>query len=163
MNIPNVKIVLVCHNIDIVTAILADDMKQNFHIIFVGNNPISDELYTNNRITIARNLPNNIESEKELLTFTAWYAIVKNNLFIEYDYICILEYDVQINNNFEQELIKKCESNIYDVISFIYFSNYFIFDIKEKVIKYFLENNNIEFKNFNTWAATTNHCLKRKN
>ena len=87
MNIPNVKIVLVCHNIDIVTAILADDMKQNFHIIFVGNNPISDELYTNNRITIARNLPNNIESEKELLTFTAWYAIVKNNLFIEYDEI----------------------------------------------------------------------------
>jgi hypothetical protein len=161
MSLPNVKLVFVCHNLDIVNSILADDMKDNFHIMFVGNNNIKDEWDTNDRITIVRNLPDNIEKEKELLTFTAWYAIVKNNLFINYEYICILEYDVQINQNFETELISKCETNIYDVISFIFCSNYFMSDIKEKVIKFFLENNNIEFKKFNHWAATTNHCLKR--
>ena len=161
MSTPNVKLVLVCHNIDIVNSILADDIKKNFHIMFVGNNPIKDEWYRNDRITIVRNLQNNIEKEKELLTFTAWYAIIKNYLFIEYDYVCILEYDVQIDQKFEKELIEKCETNVYDIISFIFFSNYFMFDVKEKVIKFFLENNNIEFKKFNNWAATTNHCLKR--
>ena len=161
MNKNNVIIVQVCYNLDIINSILNDNSKENFHIIYSGNNNISDDLYLNKRITIARDLPNNIENENQLLTFTAWYLIVKNNLFSEFDYICLLEDDVEIDKSFEKELVKKCESNIYDIISFIYFSNYFMLDINEAVIKNFLETNNIVFNKFNNWAATTNHCLKR--
>ena len=89
--------IFICHNIEIVNNILNDPKKDNFHILFVGELEISEELSNNKRITIAKNLPNNIENEKDLLTFTAWYAIVKNNLFSEYKYICILEYDVLLH------------------------------------------------------------------
>ena len=159
----NVIIILICHSVDIINSILADDKKNNFHIFFVGDKNITDELSNNPRITIARNLPINIEHEKELLTFTAWYAIVKNNLYTEYNYTCILEYDVSFEENFESELIKICEMNMYDCISFLLFQEYFMLDIKESVMRYFLEKKGMIFKNFDDlhWFVTTNHCLKR--
>jgi len=159
----NVIIILICHSIDIINSILEDSKKNNFHIFFVGDKNITDELSNNLRVTVARNLPINIEHEKELLTFTAWYAIIKNNLYTEYNYICILEYDVSLEENFESELIRICETNIYDCISFIFTQGFFILDIKESIMYYFLEKKNMSFKNFDEsyWFATTNHCIKR--
>ena len=157
----NVIIVLVCHNMNIVSSILSDSKKDKYHILFVGDKPISDELQYNPNVTVARNLPNNIEIEKYLLTFTAWYAIVKNNLFLEYDYVCVLEYDVHLEDNFESELIRLCENKVYDTISFILVSFAFNCDIKENVMSFFLNKKGISYKNLGTWFATTNHCLKR--
>ena len=156
-----VIVVLVCHNMDIVNSILADNTKQNYHILFVGDKPISNEIHANPRITIAKNLQNNIENEKELLTFTAWFAIIKNNLFMEYEYICILEYDVHLEHNFESELIKKCQMKTYDIISFLFYPMFFALDVKENVMNFFLNKKGLTFKNLDSWFATTNHCLKR--
>lgn len=155
----NVIIVLICHNMDIVNDILKDDKKQNFHIMFVGNQEIT---INDPRITIVRNLPNNIEYEKDLLTFTAWYAIVKNNLFLEYDYICILEYDITIEDNFENNLIQCCQTNTYDIISFIHANDNFMIDIKENIATFFLKQKGLVFKKQDSWFSTTNQCLKRK-
>ena len=121
-----------------------DSSKNNFHILFVGSGEVSNN---NHRITVVKNLPNNIENEKELLTFTAWYAIVKNNLFSQYEYICILEYDVKLEPSFEQELIDKCEMKVYDVISFIQTKYSFMIDIKENIMNFFLNKKGITFKN----------------
>lgn len=154
----NVIIALVCHNMDIVNSILSDNTKQNFHILFVGNGEITIE---HPRIIVVRNLPNNIEKEKDLLTFTAWYAIIKNDLFLNYEYICILEYDVQLKPNFESELISKCNMKKYDVISFIQMDSYFWWDVKENIMNYFLNKKEMQLNVPDTWFPTTNHCLKR--
>ena len=157
----NVKIILVCHNKEIVKEILSDQMKNNFHIMFVGNNSV-DEIEENNRIIIVRNLNKNIENHRELLTFTAWYAISKNDLFKEYEYICVLEYDVIIKNTFETELISQCKNDTYDIISFIHVTNFFSFDINESVLKLFMKKKKITYQHYENWYATSNHCLKRE-
>lgn len=159
----NIKIIIVCHNIDIVNSILSDQMKNNFHIMFVGDQPINNEILENKRITIVRDLHNNIEQHKEFLTFTAWYAIIKNDLFIEYEYICILEYDVIIKNTFETELTSYCENKNYDIISFIHVTNYFNFDVNETILNIFLKKKQITYQYYENWFATSNHCLKRNN
>ena len=163
MNQTDVIVVLVCHNTDIINSILSDEKKNNFHILFVGDKPISDELSNHPRIIISRNLQNNIEKEKDLLTFTAWYAIVKNNLYMEYNYICILEYDVHLEDNFESELIKNCKLNTFDLISFIFVHYAFFVDVKINIMDYFLNKQNLYLKDYNSlgWFATTNHCLRR--
>jgi hypothetical protein len=89
---------MVCHNKDIALSILNDPNKKKYIILFVGKEEITIK---NKRLIILRNLEFNIEKEKDLLTFTAWYAIIKNNLFTKYDYICILEYDVILDNSFQ--------------------------------------------------------------
>jgi hypothetical protein len=161
MDQTSVIIILVCHDTEIINSILSCNKNDNFHILFVGDKPISDELSNNPRITVVRNLPDNIEKEKDLLTFTAWYAIIKNNLFIEYNYLCILEYDVILESNFETELIQICQQNKYDIISFIPDTEHFMVDIKPDIMTFFLNKKKILFKKLDFWFATTNHCLKR--
>jgi hypothetical protein len=156
-----VKIIFVCHNKEIVYSILNDPNKNNANIIFVGKNEVDDYISNNKRVIIARNLPNNIEEEKSLLTFTAWYAIIKNNLFTNYNYLCILEYDVILDNIFYKNLEEKCKLNEYDVISFIPINYGFNWDIKEYILKYFLLQKNITLKIPDTWYATSNQCVKR--
>jgi hypothetical protein len=164
MDKKNVITVLVCHNTIIVNNILSNYEKINCHILFVGDESISDELSNNNRITVVRNLPNNIENEKDLLTFTAWYAIVKNDLFVDYNYICILEYDVHLEKNYELELNENCENNLLDCISFIHVNHSFDVDINKDVFANFMNKKELPFKILNEkgWYSTTNHCLKRK-
>jgi len=161
MDNTNVLVILVCHNMEIINSIFSNSINNNFHILFVGNNDISDEFANHPRITIARNLENNIENDKDLLTFTAWYAIVKNNLFTEYTYLCILEYDVKLEPHFETQLVKTCNLNNYDIISFLKIHNCFKLDIKENIIKYFLAKKGLPINFPNLWFPTTNHCLKR--
>ena len=156
----NVAIIWVCHNMDIVYSILNNSIKNNHYIMFVGNQHISDELVSNPRIIVARNLPDNIEHEQDLLTFTAWYAIIKNFLFLNYEYITILEYDAHIENNFEQELIQKCQMRTHDVISFVYFEGAFNIDTNLNIMQFFLKKKGASYKNIDKWFATTNHCIK---
>ena len=161
MDNTNVLVILVCHNMEIINSVFSNSINNNFHILFVGNNDISDKFANHPRITIARNLKNNIENDKDLLTFTAWYAIVKNNLFTEYTYLCILEYDIKIEERFETQLVETCNLNTYDIISFLKISGSFNLDIKENVTKYFLSKKGLPIDFPNSWFPTTNHCLKR--
>jgi hypothetical protein len=133
------KKIFVCHNSEIIMNILNDPTKLEFDIIFVGNQPISNNLLTNYRVIIARNLKYNIEEQSDLLTFTAWYAIIKNNLFTEYEYLCILEYDIVMLPEFQDSLYERCLINDNDIISFLPTRDFFFWDIKTHVLKFFLK------------------------
>ena len=159
----NVVIIYICHTSEIVNEVLKDEAKKGSYIIFVGNNSIDNELLSNDRIIIARNLKHNIEDEKYLLAFTAWYLIVYNNLFTEYEYICILEYDVTVESEFHNNLHSVCVDNIYDIITFFPLTYYLVHsNITTTVLQYFLMKKNIEFKILDTWYATSNQCMKRQ-
>jgi hypothetical protein len=137
---------------------LNDPNKTKYIILFVGNEEINIK---NKRLIILRNLPYNIENEKDLLTFTAWYAIIKNNLFSKYEYICILEYDVILDSSFQINVIDSCIKKESDIISFIPINHGFFWDIKEYILKFYISQKNLEYTIPKTWYATTNHCIKR--
>lgn len=155
-------IVFVCHDNSSIEYVLHNNTF-NYFIMFVGNKEINEQYAQNPNIITVRNLPHNIEKEWNLLTFTAWYAIIKNNMFIEYEYICVLEYDV-ILNNFENHLYPLCKAPT-DVISFSKANRRaFLFDIKYPVCINYLINNGLTKKHFDdvyTWGGSTNHCMKR--
>ena len=112
-------VVFVCHDNHSIEHVL----PYGFHILVVGNRDISEEYMS--KVIMARNLPYHIEDEPKLLSFTAWYAISKNNLFPEYDHICILEWDVVL----EKEFLTQLHLNTEDAISFIEISDFFLVDI----------------------------------
>lgn len=154
-------IVFVCHDNESILNVLS----YGYPILFVGNKPIAEEYASNKNIYILRDLEYNIESEAKLLTFTAWYGIIKNNLFINYKYICILEYDVSFDNNFINNLNNLCSVNKNDVISFINGDRESLYySINKLVLQYFLNINNIKININNPikWAPTTNHCIRRE-
>jgi hypothetical protein len=150
------------NNIESLNSIL----HQNTYIIYVGNNEIKPEWRENPKIIIARELPNNIEQEVKLLTFTAWYLIIKNNLFESYEHICLMEYDLLLNETFKDDLSQICLENNPDVISFHKPYNYYFFqyDVSINVMSYFLQMKNINNSIINDmiWYASTNHCIRRK-
>jgi hypothetical protein len=155
----SVKIIYICHNEKLINEL--QSKYDNPTIIFVGNSEVKIE---NPNIIIARNLINNIENEPKLLTFTAWYLIAKNNLFTEYDYLCLLEYDVILEANFENNLIKECAKNENHIISFIPQNNgnCFLCDINYNIFNNYLISKNIHYNTYELWYSTTNHCIKRE-
>jgi len=137
--------------------------------MLVGDKEISNEYLQYPKLIIVRDLKYNIEQENRLLTFTAWYAISKNNLFPEYQNICILEYDVIILQNFENIL---SEAITYNVNTKIFsFVNADISDFYKSfdfnVANAYLTNKNIDNNIINYieqlpyWYATTNYCIHR--
>lgn len=154
----SVLVVYVCHDNNSLNKIINN---KNSYIIFVGKNEIDEDYKNNDKIIVARDLPFNIEHESKLLTFTAWYAIIKNNLFLEYEYLCILEYDTLLSNNFENNLNSLCAVNKYDVISFIEACKISLYlDINLTILDNFLNLKKIKNEVTN-WACTTNHCIRR--
>jgi hypothetical protein len=140
----------VCHDSDSIKQVI----HHNCPIIFVGDKECDIDYP---KLIIARNLENNIEYEKKLLTFTAWYAIIKNNLFLDYTYLCILEYDVNLKSNFEEEMNKLLTDKIN--VSFIKSGiSGFHHDIKYNLIHDFLRKSEIDLNaiNLNDWGSSTN-------
>jgi hypothetical protein len=92
----NYTLVYICHNQQSFDMI-KDQLKfKNCYVMIVGDD-IPDIFYGyDNKIIITKDLKNNIENENKLLTFTAWYAIIKNNLFTDFSHICLLEYDISL-------------------------------------------------------------------
>lgn len=155
-------IVFICHNNDSINRII----HYNHYIMFVGNEEIDEQFLNNEKIIIARNLENNIEYEKKLLTFTAWYAISKNNLFKDYEYICILEYDTCLDENFENNLKEQCKLNQYNVITFNESNNHHLInvDADENILKEFLSLKDIDgniLNEINSWGCSSNQCITR--
>ena len=151
-------IIFVCHD----NASIESVLPHNHFIMFVGDKEIKNEYRQNPKIIIARDLEDNIEMEWNLLTFTAWYAIIKNNLFIEYKYLCIIEYDVMLHR-FEEILYNECNHD-HDIISFFQ-SNLdgLMTDINYNVCIEYLKLKHLSKENFdlNIWSCSTNHCIKR--
>ena len=155
-------IVFVCHDDESIKKVLSHE----YPILFVGNKPIANEFRSNKNIYILREFEFNIENEYKLLTFTAWYGIIKNNLFTNYNYICILEYDVLFDNHFINNLNTVCKTNNVDVISFFNdnYNQWFLCDINKLVLQHFLNIKNIKININNPvkWAPTTNQCMRRE-
>lgn len=66
--------------------------------VFVGRRPI-DKLAGRSDLVIARDLADNIEQYPNLLSFTGWYAVARNNLATT-RYLSLLEYDVTLQADF---------------------------------------------------------------
>ena len=159
-----VTIIFICHDENSVNFIVENNQFE-YIIMYVGKNDINQEHKKKINIIICRELMFNIEDDIKLLTFTAWYAIIKNNLFLDYDYICILEYDVKLENNFNNNLIEFLSSSP-DVVSFEEGNR---FDLTNNVnvylLKQFMIKKKINPKIVNqilTWGCSTNQCIKRE-
>jgi len=158
----SVVIVFVCHNNNSIRNII----HYNHYILFVGDQEINEEYITYSKLIIARNLENNIEHEKKLLTFTAWYAISKNNLFNDYEYICVLEYDTYFMDHFENNLIHHCNLKSDFVISFFESTNKDLVnvDVDKNILQQFLllkdEDENI-VDEIELWGCSSNQCIHK--
>lgn len=143
-------IVYVCHNQESVD--VCNIKSPNSHILLVGpDNAVSK---FPERLTIVRDLPHNIEEERKLLTFTAWYAIVKNNLFFEHDTLCILEWDATLTS--------PIPDIHHDVVVLLTHSRYFFNDVSPELLKTYLTDMGLHINEPNeTWGATTNVILRR--
>ena len=150
-----VKIVFICHSEELVKKLY--NTYENPTILFVGSNTLDQTVYPD--VIIVRDLQDNIEYEKSLLTFTAWYAIIKNDLFKDDEHLCLLEYDVKLSENFKETL---SSLKHLDVISFIkgYEVSYKT-DIKTTILYKFIESKGEKLYNITDWYSTTNHCIKR--
>ena len=146
------KLVFICHSQE--TADICLQKSPDAAVLFVGPNPVTP----NDRIIIVRDLPDNIEQEKKLLTFTAWYAVAKNNLFADYDYICLFEWDVNLNAIFS------LGGATTDVVVYFHCNRmFFPMDINMNVLQQFLQKKGLGPYNTNEdWMNTSNHCLNRK-
>jgi len=151
----SVGVVFVCHDERSIQHVL----PYGHSILFVGNKIISKE-YQEKVITV-RDLPEHIEHEPKLLSFTAWYAICKNRLFTEYEYLCILEWDVLLDPDFMTQLQQACSGSV-DAISFLEDYHYFTSDIQIPIATQYLENKGISYVfRPRPWGASTNQCLRR--
>jgi hypothetical protein len=152
------KIIFICHNNESIQFVY-DKVKRNddMYIILVGDKSINDEYLIDEKIIIARNYTNHIEQEKKLLTFTAWYLIIHNQLFIDEDYLCLLEYDVSFDDDFLNKL--KESYHKYDIVSFQQTEESFESDIDKNKLTSYLSQHSLQ--SLKLWWPTTNHCFRR--
>jgi len=163
-NIKNIVIVFIAHNNESIERNLNHLNNKVCYCIVVGNNQIKEDYVNHPKIFIARSYNNNIEIENKLLTFTAWYLIIKNNLFSIADYICILEYDVTIEPKFIHQLTLECQYGN-DVYSFEKTQGCFTVHITFEVLYEFFKLKGVDISNINfeiIWNSSTNHCIKKE-
>lgn len=99
---------VVFHNQESLDYFRANNPGFECEFILVGQNP--PEIKGLDKYHIAANLPRNLEHLPSLLTFTAWYAISKNQLYDKY-FVGIYEYDVKFTGKIpEDELWEDCIS-----------------------------------------------------
>ncbi len=164
-------IIFVCHNYELANQCLKK--YKDCFVMLVGNNVSS---IRDSRCIKVNKLQDNIEQYNKLLTFTAWYAIIKNNLFPDFEYLCILEYDVSFDKYFFNRLRISVEMKNNGVITFMQLDKeicqkykikksenlLFDLDINFDLFKEFLSNKNINDFNYpSVWYPSTNHCIRR--
>jgi hypothetical protein len=108
------KIFVVCHSLEAYNYFLnlngfTGSKDEGITYLFVGTGYHSD-LFKNKIRYICEDLPDNIEQHKTLLAYTAWYAIIKNNLADFTEFVGIFEYDCLLKDNL-YKLEDKCELN----------------------------------------------------
>lgn len=88
---------------------------ENLNFVFLGYGDVQ-HIQNLPNIIICRNLPINIENYPKLTSFTGWYAIWKNNLYLDSDYINLFEYDINLSTQFNQKLNENLN---HDLIGYI--------------------------------------------
>jgi hypothetical protein len=170
--IEDMEYFMVCHDQEIIIKHISDNNHNNFHYMFVGNKN-SDKLNnTDNKITICHELPKNLEQYPNLCSFTAWYAISKN-YFSKNKKICLLEYDVNLSDQFYAYHEKEVCNHIDDqtVVAYFYtLTDHYVFykstpylEIALKKI-YDIDLNSFvqKFKSqYPLWPNTTNMCMSK--
>lgn len=158
-------IFIVCHDYNLIVNLEESrqfDNLKNYKYLLVGQSKHVGHEFSD-KIIVCENLPNNIENLCNLLTFTAWYAISKNNLSTT-KWVTIFEYDVETKKHLDFEL------QDYDAIGYIdylidsekSFRDYPPY-ISEYVNKFQLSNHEERiYKLYGSekWACTTNFTLK---
>jgi hypothetical protein len=108
------------HNQDI---IIAFEQEKKFYMlegaytyVFVGAGDYSKLAEIKNLI-IARNLEKNIEDYKYLVDYTAWFALINNNI-IKASTISLIQYDVSLNEIFLNETLRASEQELPFIIGY---------------------------------------------
>ena len=154
---------VVCHDQDIIIDYLQKNKFSalpNYKFMFVGNKPTN--LIDNiENVIICNRLEFNIEKYPKLCSFTAWYAVSKNGLSNK-KYCCLLEYDVELSQDFHEKNLK-ATSNA-DVCS------YFVELIDDPMFSKSTPWLDVFFKKYNIntpkiyeekfWYSTTNFILR---
>jgi hypothetical protein len=152
----SVLIVFICHDDESVEHVI----HYGYPILFVGD---KETLYRD-KVILVRELPDHIEHLPKLLTFTAWYAIVKNKLFLGYDHLCLLEWDVILKDDFELLLQEKCNEG-HEVISFYEAGiGDLLGGIHTTVLFKYLKEKGCQLNDIYSikkWGVQSNQCLRR--
>lgn len=156
---PKLTVVFVAHTMEIVLNLNRRYIRP--HILFVGNKPFHAN--PNPNVVIVRDLPTNIEDQWRLLTFTAWYAVIQNNLYSESEYLCILEYDAHVESETFSKDVFEAAGKV-DLVGFLIDDSHFFSDIQPKVLADYLKTKNIDpalYPRLYKWISTTNLCARR--
>lgn len=154
----------VCHDNDSIQSVYHHiEQQDNAYIMVVGVNVLLDEMYAHNKkIMVAASFPDNIECEPQMISLSAWYAIIKNNLFKNRKYICMLEHDVVLKLGFFERINELCIEDAFPVVSFFSTTDNFMFDLKKTVFENFLIKKKLaEYPIHSVWNPTRNHCMQR--
>ena len=98
---------VICHDQNLILDFIKEDKFSelpNYKFLFVGNKQ-TDLIEVLENVIICNKLKDNIEHYPKLCSFTAWYAVSKNNL-PQGDYCCLLEYDIELSKGFHEENLK---------------------------------------------------------
>jgi hypothetical protein len=163
---------MVCHDQEIILERIADNNHNNLHHVFVGNKN-SDQLRNiDNKITICHELPKNLEQYPNLCSFTAWYALSKNQ-FSKNQKLCLLEYDVNLTDQFYTYHEKEISYYIDDqtVVAYFYtLTDHYVFYKSTPYLEIALKKTyDIDLNSFvqkvrdryPLWPTTTNMCMSK--
>lgn len=152
------------------TEVLSDSMNwplPNTNLLLVGNSHNQEK-----NCIVSKFLDNNIEDSYNLCSYTGWHSIAKNRLG-DHNYICLLEYDIKLNNNFHKythtTITNTSHKNFVIAYSSTTFDHYvfykstpwleiFLSHIYQIDIMQFVEDHRHKYK---IWPTTTNLTLPR--
>ncbi|MDA8126742.1 MAG: hypothetical protein M0009_16340 [Deltaproteobacteria bacterium] len=148
------------------TGKFAKRFGRHYKYVFLGN----QEVTPSEKVIVARSLPENIEHLPKLVTFTGWYALVRNHLLTG-KYNLLLEYDVVLNDKFERivnQAVK--QSRTKEVFSFLPIDKDFMFYeylhefLGETGIEVFKEKRQrfIETHHQEKWMGSSNSLWKKE-
>lgn len=155
---------IICHNQETILQYLSNKDYNKFYYIFVGNketNKLKDSCSI-----ICKNLEHNIEHYPYLCSFTAWYAISKNNI-TQSDNISLIEYDSIIKSDLCASNMKNNEIICYSITLFDHYVFYkstpwLAISLKEIYgidLQQFVDAYKHQYK---FWPTTTNITLPKK-
>lgn len=117
----NIEVFIVVHDQDIIIKFEEENIFKNlfpvYRYIFVGRRDVS-KIKDLQNVIIARNFSDNIEKYNYLVSFTAWYLIVKNNIATT-KYISILEYDTALEKDFIQKTMEVLNAQPDAIVNYI--------------------------------------------
>lgn len=159
----NLKLFIVCHSIDAYNHFISlNKIKDVLDVdsltyLFVGDTVTAREVEHIPNKYICRELPNNIERYKTLLAFTAWYAIINNDLAKDIEYVGVFEYDCVFNDKIEAIKLR-CERTTLIGFALRPIPERLYLGVIENFLTYLSEEEITNAKNRSVWNASTN-CI----